>query len=80
MATPVAIWQKASWGVRMLIACQFRFRTRTVALFSLSSHKSFAYGHCRLCIKVFVFIEKEVGSPSSRFALRRGKPNAKFEE
>src|SRR2546427_4185456 len=33
VATLVAIMQKASWGVRMLIACQLRLRTSTVALF-----------------------------------------------
>src|ERR1051326_3913686 len=35
VATLVAIMQKASWGVRTLMACQLRLRTRTVVLFSM---------------------------------------------
>ena len=36
VATPVAIWQNASCGVRMLIACQLRLRISTIDLFSMS--------------------------------------------
>ena len=36
VATPVAIWQNASCGVRMLIACQWRLSTSTMVLFSMS--------------------------------------------
>src|SRR5581483_9145781 len=36
VATLVAIMQKASCGVRILIACQLRFRTSTIDLFSMS--------------------------------------------
>jgi hypothetical protein len=36
VATLVAIWQKASCGVRTLMACQLRFNTSTVALVSIS--------------------------------------------
>ena len=40
MATFVAIWQNASCGVRMLIACQLRFSTSTIVLFSMSDIKT----------------------------------------
>src|ERR1017187_8430492 len=36
VATFVAIWQKASAGVRMLIACQLRLSTSTIVLFNMS--------------------------------------------
>ena len=36
VATFVAIWQNASCGVRMLIACQLRLSTSTIVLFSMS--------------------------------------------
>src|SRR6185436_10221346 len=36
VATPVAIWQNASCGVRMLIACQLRLSTSTIDLFKMS--------------------------------------------
>src|SRR2546426_11648021 len=36
VVTLVAIMQKASWGVRTLMACQLRLSTRTVVLFSMS--------------------------------------------
>jgi hypothetical protein len=40
VAAFVAIWQNASCGVRMLIACQLRFSTSTIVLFSMSLIKS----------------------------------------
>src|SRR5438876_1121273 len=43
VATFVAIWQNASCGVRMWIACQLRFSTRTIVLFSMSVIKAFAH-------------------------------------
>jgi hypothetical protein len=36
VATFVAIWQNASCGVRMLIACQLRLSTSTIVLFRMS--------------------------------------------
>src|SRR4029077_2011821 len=36
VATFVAIWQNASCGVRMLIACQLRLSTSTIVLFNMS--------------------------------------------
>ena len=36
VATFVAIWQNASAGVRMLIACQLRLSTSTMVLFNMS--------------------------------------------
>src|SRR5438876_776997 len=39
VATLVAIMQNASCGVRMLIACQLRFSTSTIVLFSMSDIK-----------------------------------------
>jgi release factor H-coupled RctB family protein len=40
VATFVAIWQNASAGVRMLIACQLRLSTSTMVLFNMSDIKS----------------------------------------
>jgi hypothetical protein len=45
VATLVAIMQNASCGVRMWIACQLRFSTRTIVLFKISVIK---------CVSVFV--------------------------
>src|SRR5438552_18281584 len=39
VATLVAIMQKASCGVRTLIACQLRFSTSTIVLFRMSDIK-----------------------------------------
>src|SRR5262245_17577850 len=36
VATLVAIWQNASCGVRMFIACQLRLSTSTMVLFKMS--------------------------------------------
>ena len=44
VATLVAIMQNASCGVRTLIACQLRFSTSTIDLFSMSVIKALAYG------------------------------------
>src|SRR4051812_7052480 len=49
VAAFVAIWQKASCGVRMLMACQLRFSTSTFDLFSMSFIKCLlACGVCSL--------------------------------
>ncbi len=42
VAAFVASWQKASAGVRMLIACQLRLSTSTMDLFNMSLIKSVA--------------------------------------
>ena len=48
VATFVAIWQNASAGVRMLIACQLRLSTSTIVLFSMSVIKSVSCGGWRV--------------------------------
>ena len=57
VATFVAIWQKASCGVRMLIACQLRLSTSTMVLFKMSLIKAFARGHTFRAMRCLFFVD-----------------------
>src|SRR6266545_1749166 len=70
VATFVAIWQNASCGVRMLIACQLRLSTSTIVLFNMSLIKVLADGHhahrdcsARLRCLFFIDIARVVAPP-----------------
>src|ERR1043166_6784029 len=66
VATFVAIWQNASCGVRMLIACQLRFSTSTIVLFKRSFIKCLHTATALRANEVFVLCwclrtAKEIG-------------------
>jgi len=56
VATFVAIWQNASAGVRMLIACQLRLSTSTMVLFNMSLIKIYTLP-LRFAARCLFFIE-----------------------
>ena len=56
VATFVAIWQNASAGVRMLIACQLRLSTSTMVLFNMSLIKIYT-PPLRFAVRCLFFIE-----------------------
>ena len=56
VATLVAIWQNASAGVRMLIACQLRLSTSTMVLFNMSLIKIYTLP-LRFAVRCLFFIE-----------------------
>ena len=53
----VAIWQNASCGVRMLIACQLRLSTSTIVLFSMSLIKYLHTATALRAKRCLLFIE-----------------------
>ena len=68
VAASIAIWQNASAGVRTLIACQFRLRTSTVALFNTS----FIHFTRSVWCSCFVVCEMELLSHCRKVVARRG--------
>src|SRR4029077_3212232 len=68
VATFVAIWQNASAGVRMLIACQVRFSTSTIVLLSMSVIKAFACGQTFRAVRCLLFVEWRKLAASPGFA------------
>src|ERR1043166_2697709 len=73
VATFVAIWQNASCGVRMLIACQLRLSTNTIVLFITSFIKSLHTATAFRALRCLFFVETAFSRLWKCLSVRNGR-------